>query len=372
MTTAPLPADHSENKRLLSLDIFRGFTMLLLISETTFFYEHWLELTTPGSFLHSFALQFHHHPWNGLRFWDHIQPFFMFIVGVSMPFSFGARWAKGHTWNQTFKHALTRSGILLFLGWALYCIGPGRITFELWNVLVQLSFTYLIAFLIMRKSIKFQIGIAFGILILWEILLRTFPVAGFDQAFTPDKNFGAWVDLLLMGKLSNGHWLAINALPSTAHTIWGVLAGMLLRSNRDWKEKVKYLLLAGGILVIVGYGLDPITPIIKRICTSSFIIVSGGWALLTLAFFYWLVDIRKVGTKGLFFLAIVGMNPLAIYLFTLTGGSEWFQHIIHPFIHGIFAFAPMGFRLMAESLTVWVMLWGLTYWMYKRKIFIRI
>ena len=124
-----IPQNNAESSRLLSLDIFRGLTMFLLIGETTFIYVHWLEFTQDGSFLNMLALQFHHHPWNGLRFWDNVQPFFMFIVGVAMPFSFGARWAKGDTWNQTFKHASTRSAVLLFLGWALYCIGPGRITF---------------------------------------------------------------------------------------------------------------------------------------------------------------------------------------------------------------------------------------------------
>ncbi|MCF7827072.1 MAG: DUF5009 domain-containing protein [Candidatus Marinimicrobia bacterium] len=366
-----IPQNDSANSRLLSLDIFRGITMLLLIGETTYFYEHWLEFTTEGSFLNLLALQFHHHPWNGLRFWDHVQPFFMFIVGVAMPFSFGARWARGDSWNKTLKHALTRSAVLLFLGWALYCIGPGRITFELWNVLAQLSFTYLVAFLIMRKDVKLQIGVSIGLLILTELLFRLWPISGFDQAFTPDKNFGSWVDLLLMGKLSNGHWLAFNAVPSTAHTIWGVLAGLLLKSDRDWRIKLKYFLVAGVIMVIVGYGLNPITPIIKRICTSSFIIVTGGWAILALGFLYWLIDVQKKG-KWMFFFAIVGMNPLFIYLFTLTGGADWFMHIVHPFVHGILAFTPETFRLMMESLTVWSMLWGLTYWLYKRKIFIRI
>jgi len=87
--------------RLLSLDVFRGLTMFLLIGETTFLYERLLDFNTEGSFWHTFFLQFHHHPWNGLRPWDLVQPYFMFIVGVAMPFSFGARWAKGHSWRSS-------------------------------------------------------------------------------------------------------------------------------------------------------------------------------------------------------------------------------------------------------------------------------
>ena len=87
--------------------------------------------------------------------------------------------------------------------------------------------------------------------------------------------------------------ISFNAIPTTAHTIWGVLAGQLLMSQRKAGQKLKILLLAGVIGVVVGYGLNPITPIIKRISTSSFVIVRGGWAFLTLAFSYWLIDIKK-------------------------------------------------------------------------------
>ncbi len=253
----------------------------------------------------------------------------------------------------------------------IYCIGPGRITFELWNVLAQLSVTYLIAFMIMRKDMKIQFAISIGLLLFTEILFRTWPIAGYDQAFVADHNFGSWVDMLLMGKLSNGHWLAFNAIPSSAHTIWGVLAGMILMSKRDWQSKIKIIALTGVGMLVVGYGLDPISPIVKRICTTSFIFASGGWALLTLALFYWLIDVRGM-RKGTAFFAIVGMNPLAICLFTLTGGSDWFMKIIHPFVHGILAFTTKEFTLTVESFLVWGMLWGLTYWLYRRKIFIRI
>ncbi len=206
--------------RLLSLDFFRGFTMFLLIGEATHLYEI---LNSPGfndTWLGVIGTQFSHHPWNGLRFWDLVQPFFMFIVGVAMPFSFGRRWARGDSWGQTFQHTLRRSGLLLFFGWALHCIGPGRITFELWNVLAQLSFTFLVAFLMMRQRAVVQISFTFGLLVLTEMLYRLWAVPGFDQPFTPDQNFGSWVDYLLMGKLSRGHWVAFNAVPTTAHTMW--------------------------------------------------------------------------------------------------------------------------------------------------------
>ncbi len=268
-------------------------------------------------------------------------------------------------------HAVKRSFILLFLGWALYCIGPGKLTFELWNVLAQLSFTYLVAFLWMRKSGKMQFVFTLGLLVLTEMLYRFWPVAGFNQPFVPDQNFGSYIDLLLMGKLSGGHWVAFNAVPTAAHTMWGVLAGQVLKSQRPELLKVKIILFAGLIGVVLGYALNPITPIIKRICTSSFVIVSGGWCLIVLAFAYWLVDMKKVQKFPTFF-AIVGMNPLFIYLFAETGGTRWLSRIVGPFTNGIFGWLGDLTSQIITAMILWFLLWSICYALYRRKILIRI
>jgi predicted acyltransferase len=357
--------------RLMSLDFFRGLTMFLLIAESTRIYDLLVAPELNGTLISAIGTQFHHHPWNGLRFWDLIQPFFMFIVGVAMPFSIGKRWERGESWAATFRHALQRSFLLLLFGWALYCIGPGRITFELWNVLAQLSFTYLVAFLMMRKSSRVQLAFTFALLLITELAYRLWPVPGFNEPFVPDHNFGSYVDLLLMGKLSGGHWVAFNAVPTTAHTMWGVLAGQLLRSERTPGQKIKILVTAGLTGVIVGYALNPVTPIIKRICTSSFVIVSGGWCLLALAFSYWLVDVKKFQRWPRFFV-YVGMNSLLIYLFTETGGAEWVAKIAKPFTMGIFGWAGELPARIVTSLTVWGLLWYICYWLYKRKVFVKI
>ena len=187
----------------------------------------------------------------------------------------------------------------------------------------------------------------------------------------PDHNFGSWVDLLLMHKLSRGHWVAFNAVPTTAHTMWGVLAGQLLRSDRPASRKIQILALSGLIGVVAGYALDPVTPIIKRICTSSFVIVSGGWCLLALAFSYWLVDVRKV-RRGTQFATDVGMNSLFIYLFTNTGGAGWLTKIVKPFTMGFFSWAGNMTAQLITSAVVWVLLWYICYWLYQRRIFFRI
>lgn len=357
--------------RLLSLDVFRGFTMFLLVAEATGLYELLVDPAFGGPVIRAIGTQFQHHPWNGLRFWDLIQPFFMFIVGVAMPFSYGKRWEAGATWAATLRHALKRSFLLLLFGWALYCIGPGRLTFELWNVLAQLSFTCLVAFLMMRRSAPAQVAFSLGLLVLTEILYRTWAVPGFNEPFVADRNFGSWVDMALMGKLSEGHWVAFNAVPTAAHTMWGVLAGLLLRSRRPPGRKIATMAAAGLALAIAGYALDPVTPIVKRIATSSFVLASGGWCLLALAFAFWLIDVRKV-RLGWTFLAVVGMNPLFIYLFTETGGASWFRGIARPFTEGVFGGAGAPTAALATSLAVWAMLWGVCYGLYRRRIFVRI
>jgi predicted acyltransferase len=362
----PLP-----ESRLASLDVFRGFTMFLLIAEGTQIFSLLINPAFRGTIVGAIGNQLHHHPWNGLRFWDLIQPFFMFIVGVALPFSVAKREARGESRPRIVRHAVVRSLLLLLLGWALYCIGPGRITFRFQNVLAQLSVTYLIAFLLMKRSARTQIAFAFGLLLATELVYRFFPVAGFNQPFVPDHNFGSYVDMLLSGELSSGHWVSFNAIPTAAHTIWGVVAGQWLMSGRPVKRKAGILALAGLAGLALGYALNPVTPIIKRIATSSFVIASGGWCLLALAFTYWLIDVRRV-RKWSKFLAVVGMNCLAIYLFTESGGTAWVLKLVKPFTMG---FSSWGGELparIATSLAAWALLWSMCYWLYKRKVFIRI
>jgi predicted acyltransferase len=295
----------------------------------------------------------------------------MFIVGVAMPYSIANRRKRGQTDAAIRKHVFQRAFILLLLGWALYCIGPGRIEFRFQNVLAQLSVTYLLAYLVMDKSARTQILFSLFLIAVTEFIYRVFPVGGFNHPFTPNENFGTWLDLQYGGADLNGYWVSFNAIPTTAHTIWGVLAGQLLMSNRTDRQKLKILVVAGLIGVVAGYALDPVTPIIKRICTSSFILASGGWTILSLAFSYWLIDIMKQKKWSLFF-AIVGMNPLFIYLFAHVGGAGFIEHVIHPFSFLVFGWTGEVTAELLTSMVVLFLLWYICDWLYKRKIFIRI
>lgn len=363
--------DVKNHDRLKSLDFFRGFTMFLLIAEWTILFESMINPNLQGSFLYFIGQQLHHHPWHGFRFWDLIQPFFMFIVGVAIPFSVSKRMLHGDSYHDIRKHAIKRSIILFALGWMLYCISPGHIALNFQNVLTQLGITYIIAFFLMKRTWKTQFLVSISILVIVELIYRSFPISGFNQPFTPDKNFGAWFDLFIAGELSSGHWVSFNAFPTAAHTIWGVIVGQFLISDRTSSKKLKTLLIVGFIGVLVGYGLDSITPIIKRISTSSFVIYSGGWTILTLALSYWIIDIKKK-QKLAGFLIIVGMNPLFIYIFSHVGGADLIHTIINPFSMALFSWMGVTTAEILTGLLVWACLWYITYWMYKRKIFIRI
>lgn len=361
----------STEERLLSLDFFRGLTMFLLIVEFTHLFNHLVAPELEGTIIHFIGTQFHHHPWNGLRFWDLIQPFFMFIVGVAMPLSYAKRVKRGESHSAIFKHILLRSFILLLLGWWLYCINSVKIVFNLQNVLAQLSVTIIIAFLLIRKTTWVQFIVSVAILALTEIIYRNFWIDGFGQPFTPDKNFGAWFDLLISGNLSGGHWVSINAIPTAAHTIWGVMAGQLLMSSKSNKQKLVILIIAGLIGLIIGYGLNPVTPIIKRTVTSSFVFASGGWAFLALALSFWIIDMLKI-RRGVFFFAIVGMNPLFIYLLAHVGGAKLIHRIVLPFSATFFGWTGrLGVNIITASISSFA-LWGICYWLYKKKIFIKI
>lgn len=358
---SPLPS-----KRLLSLDFFRGFTMFFLIGTV-----YKVMQNSDNSFVSSIGWQFEHRYWHGLTLYDFIEPFFMFIVGVAIPFSVMSRTEKGDPWKEIFKHVLQRSLILFLLGIFIYSVGAGKPVFRLWSVLTQLSFTYLLAFLLMRTPIKVQIFVSFMLLLLTDLLYRFWSVDGFNQPFVPDHNFGSWFDLQTMGVLEEDHWVAFNFVPTAAFTIWGVVAGLILRRDTPYQQKLKILIIAGVIGIVAGFLLDPIIPMIKRIATASVVIETGGWCFIALAFSYWLVDIKKIQKIPLFF-AIVGMNPLFIYVFAQLGGSSFLSDIVKPVGYGLFFWTNETVMVHAVGLLTWFLLWYLCFWLYKHKIFIKI
>lgn len=361
-------------KRLLSLDVMRGMVMILLAAESCLLYEHMYQLEWRGG-AGLLIQQFFHHPWHGLRFWDLVQPAFMTMAGAAMFISYYYKTQKGISWQQNFKHIAIRCVKLFICGTALHCVYAGKLVWELWNVLTQLAFTTIIAYLIIRRSAIVQIVVSVALLLLTEILYRFILMPGFDHPFVTGHNFGNWMDTVLMGKVNSDGWVAINIIPTAAHTIWGVLAGKLLVSVRSTADKIRQLLIAAAACLAIGYSLDwlGITPIIKRISTSSFVLASGGWVLLLLAFLYWLYDVKQWNRSAWIFVT-VGMNAIFIYLFFETVGVQWLNGTVAIFVKGFLGFTGITDKtsaVISSLATLWLE-WGLCYFLYKKKIFFKL
>ncbi len=361
-------------KRILSLDVLRGLIMLLLAAESCMLYYN-LEQASLPSPVNAVVMQFFHHPWHGLRFWDLVQPAFMTMAGAALYISYHYKRNAGVSWSQNLPHILKRCARLLALGVALHCIYAGRLVWELWNVLAQLAVTTVIAYLIIRRSPLFQVIFSIALLVLTELLYRNVHVDEFTQPFTWGKNFGSWMDTILMGKINTDGWVAFNFIPTAAHTIWGVLAGRLLVSAIGYREKLKYLVVAAAACLMAGYLLDwlHVTPIIKRICTSSFVLVSGGWVLLMIAALYLITDVWK-RQKYAWIFVVMGMNAIFIYMFFETVGHQWLNPTVLIFVKGILSFASVGEQaiLIASSLVTLLIEWWICYWLYKKKIFFKL
>lgn len=359
-------------QRLLSLDVYRGAIMVLLALESAGFYE-WLLKVTEGSAINRLVEQFFHHPWNGLRFWDLIQPGFMYIAGVSLAFSLHRQVGDGWTWKRSFQKALRRSGWLFFWGVLDYAVRPQGLSFELWDVLTQLSFTTLVAFLIFRWRTTYQWLFCIGLLVLTEGLYRFTNIPGFEQPFTDQHNFGNYMDLLLMNKINSGGWVAINCIPTAVHTIAGAITGKMLLDDQSFS--LRKVLGVALIVLLAGYLFDGIgiTPIIKRISTSSFVLASLGWCLLGLALFYWWIDM-KGHRSGVLFFTVVGMNSLFIYLFFEIVGHRWFNGYVTEVVSGVLSWvhASAGVAAFFSSCCIFVLEWGMCYFLYTKKIFFRV
>lgn len=364
-------ADEFKN-RLVSVDFMRGLIMVLLVLEGTGLYSILLKNTENG-FLSSILIQFNHHPWNGLRFWDLIQPGFMFIAGTALTLSLNKMKSGGVSTKAIRIKIFKRSGWLFFWGVFSYAIHKEGFRFELWNVLTQLSFTLLIAYFIFEWKIKTQIISCVVLFIITELLYRYSMITGYDQPFTNQHNFGNYVDMLLMNKTSGGGWVAINCIPTSVHTIAGSIVGKLLMGKSE--NKIKTLIFWGLITLIAGYAMDfmALTPIIKRIATSSFTLASLGWCLLGLSLVYYIIDIKGYQKKILFF-TVLGMNSIFIYLFFEIVGARWFNDYVTEITTGLLNIVnfPSLPASIISCLTIFTLEWGICYFLYKKKIFFRL
>ena len=360
---AAAPSKPAAPQRYLALDAYRGFIMVVLVSGGFGL----AELAAHRPAFTAIANQFDHMPWEWIAFWDLIQPAFMFMVGVAMPFAFARRLEQGDTQRQMFGHVAVRSFRLILMSQILMSISSDKLHFQLINVLAQIGITYFLCYLIMHLKFRWQAVIAVATLIGHWALFVAFP--GTEGPFlSKTTNIGAVIDTWIFGHPNPDNWVNINFLTSTVTTLFGVWTGQLLQSQRSHAQKMRILAIADGACLAIGLIVHPWNPIIKRICTTSFTLYSAGWILLMLLAFYWFVEVKGF-RQWTFPLVVVGANSIFIYSLeeVLRG---WLDKATGVFT---FRFAWLGdFAPVAQSCSVLLVMWSLCYWLYRRKIFFKL
>jgi predicted acyltransferase len=300
-------------ERLMSLDIFRGLMVAGMIL-----------VDNPGSDEKAYwAIK--HAEWNGWTTADFIFPAFLFLVGVSIVFSFAARLRRGESRRQILLHAFKRSLILIAVGLfvnASPIIGVDLHTWRLEGVTQRIAVCYFVAaILVLWSGFRGQlIAIAVCLVGYWA-LLRFAPVPGLgvpgrDIPFMdPQKNIAAWLDRkLFMGHLFDGTRDPegiISTIPAIATTLIGVLTGYWVRSTRTRGTIVVRMLVFGILGLIAGEVWNVWFPINKYIWTSSFVLFTGGFSLVFLAFLYWIVEIKRWRGAWTMPILVFGMNAIA-------------------------------------------------------------
>ena len=389
--------------RLVSLDAYRGFVMLLMASEG-FGIGHVAEHYPNSLFWGFLRGQTSHVQWAGCSLWDLIQPSFMFMVGVALPFSLASRRARGQSFGTMFGHAVWRSALLVGLGIFLRSVGRSMTNFTFEDVLTQIGLGYAFLFLLGWTKPRTQAICAVAILAVYWLAFALYPLppAGFDYVqvgvgsdwrFHPtgfaahwDKNtnLGTACDRWFLNlfprehpfEFNRGGYLTSSFIPSLATMLLGSLAGRWLRCGQPPEARVRLLLVAGVAGLAVGWGLGwlGICPVVKRIWTPSWTIFAGGWTCLLLAGFYWCIDLRgRQRWAGP--LVVVGMNSIAMYcLAHLTGGflaSSLKTHLGGQ-VFSLFGLLERPFDAMVEPAVLLATWWLILRWMYQRRLFLRI
>ncbi len=359
-------------QRLLSIDALRGFDMFWIIGGGTLLEN--LADVWPGPVTETIKTQLEHVEWQGFRFEDLIFPLFLFIVGVVLPFSISRRRERGRSSASIHLHILTRSIVLILLG----LIFNDLLRFE-WSqmrwpgVLQRIGLCYFFAAIIVAHTRwRTQAIIVGSVLILYWAAAAMIPVPGFGAGvMTAEGCLSSYIDQQLVpGKLYYGfgdNEGLLSTFPAVCTVLLGALAGHWLRSSRPGNRKAAGLAAAGLTCVAAGYLWGFIFPIIKIIWTSSYTLFSGGWCLILLALFYWMIDVKGYRKWTLFFV-VIGVNPITIYFLQRFVN---FDDIAEFFLAGVASNAGYIASLVLPfgALAIkWLLLWFL----HRHKIFFKV
>ena len=367
----------TKSQRLASLDALRGFDMLFIMGGERIV-TALAELTGAGCLTWA-ATQMHHMEWNGFHFYDMIFPLFLFIAGVSMPYSFANRLSKGVSRGKIYRHMFRRMIILVVFG----IIYNGFLEFDWGNiryasVLGRIGLGWFFAALIVFNAKPRWWPIWFGgiLLFYWGIMMLV-PVPGYGAGvLTQEGSLAGYVDrLLLPGKLFLGNHDPegiLSTIPAVSTALLGAITGNFLRMPDRQVPRIKkamWIGIAGGISLLIGWSWGQVFPINKNLWTSSFVMYAGGWSLLLLALFYLIIDVWN--RKGwAFFFIVIGMNSITIYM--LQRGIINFHSTRDFFFGGLINSFSGSWQSLISALGYTTVCWVFLYILYRKKIFLKV
>ena len=368
----------SATARLMSIDALRGFDMFWIVGAEGLVRA--LERISNTGPVKVLANQLHHKAWEGFAFEDLIFPLFVFIVGVSLVFSLSKSLAQG-TKAEAYKR-ICRRALFLFLLGIVYSGGVSKAwpDIRLLGVLNRIALCYLFASLIFCNfKVKGIITIAVGLLAGYWALMTFVPVPGIGAgSFAPGANLANYLDkLYLPGHRYDGDWDPeglLSTLPAVATCLLGVLAGLLLRDSTVSERRKVACLMGGGLLaVLLGFLWGLQFPVIKKIWTSSYVLVAGGYSAMLLGGFYLVVDLWKWQSWAQPFVWI-GMNPITIYL--LENVFD-FEKLAARFVGGdvkafFDAVVVKGFGDLVLAVVALGFCFLLAHFLYRKRIFLRL
>jgi predicted acyltransferase len=359
------------SRRITSIDALRGFAMLWIIGGgqvVRSFSRIWSNPVTEP-----LSRQMEHAGWAGFHFLDLIFPLFLFLVGVLLPFSIGRQVERGTDRKALYVHIAKRTLILIFLGLVDY----GLLRFD-WDqmrwssVLGRIGICYFFAaLLVIHTGWKTQAIVGTSILLLFWAVLMFVPVPGYGPGvLTPEGCVTTYLDqLLIPGKLGLGLYDRqgiLSTFTAFSTTLMGVLTGHWLRTRHSPERKIIGLLVAGLTSVILGHIWGKFFFISRNIWTSSFVIYAGGWSLLLLALFHWVIDVKGY-QRWAFFLVVIGMNSITIWVgqrfidFTYTAGFIF---------DGMLQYAGVV-KPVLGAFSVLMLKWLFLYFLHRHKIYLK-
>lgn len=366
-----------EIKRLYSLDALRGFDMFWIMGGEGIFIG--LASLTGWPLFEWWASQLDHVAWHGFRFYDMIFPLFLFIAGISFPFSYTKRVSLNERRSKIYKHVFSRGLILVFLG----IIYNNGVSFDFagmryGSVLGRIGLAWMFAALIfMNTRLTFRIVWFWGLIIGYWLLLLLFPAhdLGASDPFSQEGNLASYIDRLLMpGRLYLGNHDPeglFSTIPAISTALLGMFTGEFLMSSflrEKPYRKVLYMVGAAIILMLMGQLWNLSFPINKNLWSSSFVCWVGGLSLLLFSLFYLVIDVMNY-RKWAFFFVVIGLNPITIYL---AGRIIGFSRASKFFFGGLTELLPETWAPLMNGVGITAVAWVFLYILYKKKIFLKV